>query len=177
MESLRSLVKENGPGSTKYLIDHLHCFYGGTVVGLQSRDRFQAIRELLASAPCTATRSDLKTIEDAVVEREKILSTALGRGVAVAHGNTKTLDQIIILLGISHTGIDFQAWDGMPVHQLFLIAHPPDRQEAYLLALAALARLIRNRPFLASIAQESDAGTIERRLSREFRRDLVQRFN
>ena len=107
----------------------LGCFRGGTVVqSLASHDKFDAIRELIHKAPIFAGLGCREELEEAVVQREKILSTGLGRGVAVAHGTTEMISDIIIALGISEAGIDFDSFDKAPVHLLFVITNPPGRQ-------------------------------------------------
>src|SRR4030042_1428698 len=127
-------------------------FQAGTVVGgLESKDKYSAIRELLQKAPFLAAVKDLFLIEQAAIEREKVYTTGIGRGVAIAHGKTPCIEDTVILLGISRDGIDFQSMDGQPVHLLFLIANPPEKTEEYLQALSTLACVMRNQRFLASL--------------------------
>ncbi len=152
-------------------------FQSGTVVGsLESRDKFNAIRELLKRAPVISAK-DLCLIEEAAIEREKVLTTGIGRGVAIAHGKTPCVEDTIILLGISRKGIDFQSLDGEPVHLLFLIANPPDKSEEYLLALSTLARLLRKKGFAASLRRTSDACQAEHIMCDQFKAVLRERIN
>jgi PTS system nitrogen regulatory IIA component len=147
----------------------LQCFNGGTVVvGLASRDKFAAIRELIHSAPVFDGGETRSRIAEAVVQREMILSTGLGKGVALAHGTTDAVDRIIIVLGISRQGIDYQAVDQAPVHLLFVIINPPGRQVEYLLALAAVTRMIRDEEFRRSLQGEAPAAEIESRICAAF---------
>ena len=147
----------------------LQCFNGGTVVaGLQSRDKFEAIRELIHSAPIFDGAETRNRITEAVVQRERILSTGLGRGVALAHGTTDAVDRIVIALGISREGIDYQAVDQALVHLLFVIINPPGRQVEYLLALAAVTRMVRDEEFRRSLQSEAPAAEIEDRICAAF---------
>jgi PTS system nitrogen regulatory IIA component len=140
----------------------LRCFKGGTVVqSLSSHDKFDAIRELIHKAPVFAGLGCREKLEEAVVQREKILSTGLGRGVAVAHGTTDTIDDIIIALGISREGIDFDSFDDAPVHLLFVITNPPGRQMEYLVALSTVTRLVRDEVFRNSLRATVPAREIE----------------
>src|SRR4030042_830623 len=133
----------------------LQGFSGGTVVvGLVSRDKFAAIRELIHSAPVFNGEQTRGRIAEAVVQREMILSTGLGRGVALAHGTTDAVDRIVIALGISRQGIDYHAVDQAPVHLLFVIINPPGRKVEDLLALAAVTRMIRDADFSRSLQGE-----------------------
>jgi PTS system nitrogen regulatory IIA component len=147
----------------------LSCFQGGTVVfGLESRGKFEALRELIHSAPVFDGIDIRDRIFEAVVRREKVLSTGLGRGVALAHGTTDAVDRITIALGISRHGIDYEAVDQAPVHLLFVIINPPGRQVEYLLALAAVTRMVRDEDFRRSLQGEAPAAEIEGRICAAF---------
>jgi len=147
----------------------LQCFKGGTVVAsLESREKFEAIRELIHAAPVFNGTETRNRIVEAVVQREKILSTGLGHGVALAHGTTDAVDRIIIALGISRQGIEYGAVDQAPVHLLFVIINPPGRQVEYLLALAAVTRMIRDEDFRRSLQGGAPAVEIEGRICAAF---------
>lgn len=147
----------------------LRCFRGGTVVqNLVSRDKYEAIHELIDKAPVFVSSDSGPLVADAVIRREKVLSTGLGRGVAVAHGTTEAVSDIIIALGISEAGIDFDAFDEAPVHLLFVIANPPHRQPDYLVALAAVTRLMRDEGFRAALRDHVPAHEIEGRICAAF---------
>jgi PTS system nitrogen regulatory IIA component len=147
----------------------LKCFRGGTVVqSISSSDKFEAIRELIHKAPVFASMADKRTVEEAVIRREKVLSTGLGRGVAVAHGTTEVVDDIVIALGISEAGIEFEAIDRAPVHLLFVITNPPGRQIEYLTALSAVTRLVRDESFRQSLRAKVPAREIELKICDAF---------
>jgi PTS system nitrogen regulatory IIA component len=135
----------------------LKCFRGGTVVqSLSAQDKFEAIRELIRKAPIFSSMAEKRTVEDAVIRREKVLSTGLGRGVAVAHGTTDVVDEIVIALGISEPGIDF------------VIANPPGKQLEYLTALSAVTRLVRDEAFRRSLRAKIPASAIELQICEAF---------
>ena len=147
----------------------LSCFQGGTVVqSLSSQDKFAAIRELIHKAPVFTGLGCREKLEEAVVHREKILSTGLGRGVAVAHGTTDTIDEIVIALGISNAGIDFDSFDHAPVHLLFVITNPPGRQMEYLAALSTVTRLVRDEAFREALQARVPAREIELKICQAF---------
>ena len=128
-------------------MDEPSCFCAGAVQDLSSLDKFDAISELIHKAPALAKIQDLDQFERCVMSREKVQSTGLGHGVAVAHGKTDLVDHIIVTLGISRGGIPFDSPDQLPVQLLFLIASPPDRKADYLMALSTLACLLRKNGF------------------------------
>jgi PTS system nitrogen regulatory IIA component len=107
-------------------MDTRHFFSTGTVVtDLQSTGKFDAIRELIRGAPVFSGMPGRDAFEDTVVAREKLQTTGLGHGVAVAHGRAEGLPRVLIGLGLSREGIGFDSPDGIPVRLLFLIASPP----------------------------------------------------
>mgnify|MGYP001029599610 CR=1 FL=1 len=147
----------------------LRCFRGGTVVqDLESREKYEAIRELIDKAPVFGSAPERQLVEEAVIRREKLLSTGLGKGVAVAHGTTEAVSDILIALGISQEGIEFDALDRAPVHLLFVIVNPPHRQVDYLTALSAVIRLVRDEAFRAALRARLPAREIERRICDAF---------
>ena len=151
-------------------------FNHGTVVNdLQSTEKFGAIHELLSSAPVMKEIDDLEYLEHAVVHREKIQSTGLGNGIAVAHGKCMAVGNVVIALGISRKGIEFDAADGRPVHFLFVVANPPGMQLEYLLALSVLVRVIRDDNFRDELLSCYDPMEIENRLNRAFRDSMLRR--
>ncbi len=125
-----------------------HCFLKGSIVkDLLNTEKYQAIHELIRRAPVFSEIKDLNRFEEAVFEREKALSTGIGRNVAVAHAKVPDIDRVLVALGISVKGINYNSLDGRPVHFLFLIANHPDRQEEYLKVLASIMRFIRDNSF------------------------------
>ncbi|RPJ07983.1 MAG: PTS sugar transporter subunit IIA [Spirochaetaceae bacterium] len=147
---------------------------GSVVKDLESTEKYCAIRELLSRAPVSSSLSNLEQIEKAVLEREKLFTTGLGRGVAIAHGKTAGMGKLLMLLGISRTGIDFQSLDGKPVHFIFLIANSPDQTDEYIRALSTLARVLRSEEFCSRLLQAADPDCMEEIIIHEL--DSVQHF-
>ena len=151
----------------------LQCFHGGSVVAsLASREKFAAIQELIHGAPVFDGIEIRNQVAEAVIQRERILSTGLGHGVAVAHGTSRAVDRIVIALGISPQGIDYDAVDQAPVHLLFVIINPPEKQVEYLIALAAVTRMVRDAEFRQSLRAGASAEDIEQRICSAFGESL-----
>lgn len=157
-------------------MEKIDCFSHGTVIcNLSSQDKFQAIHELLHTAPIFKDIDHIDYLEQAVLHRERIQSTGLGKGVAIAHGKAPYVESIVIALGISRGGIDFESADGLPVHFLFVIANPPGKQPEYLLALSILARIIRDETIRRELLNTQDPYEIESRLNKAFRAWMLRR--
>ena len=117
------------------LSDHLA---SQRVVDLTSRSKDAALMELvetLASAPEVTNREKLL---QAILERERIVSTGIGLGVAVPHAKIPEVSEFVVAYGRSTDGIDFGSIDDRPVHHVVLIVGPPDRQQRYLQFLATV---------------------------------------
>jgi len=123
--------------------------HGSVIWNLTSTDKYDAIREVISNAPVFTEHETLELHEftEIVVAREKLQSTGFGHGVAVAHGRTEQVDEPTIALGISHEGIDYDAYDGKPVHLLFIVANHPEHQVNYLQILSTLVLMVRDDLF------------------------------
>jgi len=154
-----------------------NCFKEGSVVRtLDSTERFQAIKELIAKSRVLKNNCELKKIEEAVLKRERLYTTGIGRGIAIAHGKLEDFSDMLILVGISEKGIDFATPDGKPVKILFLIVNSRQKTDEYLFTLSTLASIMRNQSFLDAILQETDPYYIEKILAKEFWAAFFERF-
>ncbi len=149
---------------------------GSVIWNLRSRNKLDAIREIIDETPVFAEHEALNTEEFTriVIAREKLQSTGFGHGVAVAHGRTEQVDEPVIALGVSHEGIDYDSYDEKPVHLLFIIANHPDRQVDYLQILSTLVLMVRDELFRREILDCTDAGSAERKLCEVFSK-LIER--
>jgi Kef-type K+ transport system membrane component KefB/mannitol/fructose-specific phosphotransferase system IIA component (Ntr-type) len=109
------------------------------VPNLKSRDSEGAIRELShAVAPLTGLSED--AIHDLVWQREQLVATGIGNGIAIPHGRPEGLSAPVIAMGISRDGIDFDSPDGAPAQLIFLILTPRDNFQAQLDIVADIAK-------------------------------------
>jgi nitrogen PTS system EIIA component len=76
-------------------------------------------------------------------KRERDGCTGLGGGIAIPHCRVQEAREVVLSVGISATGIDFGAADGVPITVLFLLLSPMDAPAQHLQALARLSRLVR----------------------------------
>lgn len=103
---------------------------GSFIPELRASDRFKAILELV---PVSGAKGvDLAKAADAVIERERLIPTGLGNGIALPHARIKGLASPQIAMGISKQGIDFDSPDGEPAHIICVILTPEDDQNTAL---------------------------------------------
>lgn len=115
---------------------------------LVATKRDEVIRELVDSLVIAGKiGADLReTFIKAIIEREKRGSTGFGHGVAVPHAKTSSVKQLVIAVGVSKAGVEFNALDKQPVHSIFLLLSPEDRPEEHLDAMEAIfANLTRDQ--------------------------------
>jgi mannitol/fructose-specific phosphotransferase system IIA component (Ntr-type) len=87
-------------------------------------------------------RIDRGAFLESVLAREREISTCVGAGLAIPHGNLPEGNRIVGVIGISREGLAFETPDGQPIHCMVLLATPPDLRDQHLEVLAALARSI-----------------------------------
>lgn len=86
-------------------------------------------------------------IYKALVDREKLGSTGIGKGVAIPHAKTESVTGLTVAFGVSRDGIDFNSLDKEEVHLFFVFASPDKDSQIYLKVLARISRLIREEEF------------------------------
>jgi fructose-specific phosphotransferase system IIA component len=98
---------------------------------------------------------DFESIVEAILKREDLGSTGIGRGVAVPHTKHPSIDKLIGTVAVSEEGVDFDSLDGEKVHLLFLLVSPPDRPGDHLRALENISRQLRDESFCRFLKQSS----------------------
>lgn len=135
----------------------------GTIcMDLQTAERDEAVRlliELLAGVGKLPKRLVGKAVK-VVIEREKLGSTAIGRGLAVPHARLGELKEIVMAFGYSRQGVAFNALDGQPVHQIFLIMAPHDGGEEYIAAMQRITHLVQNEDFRRFLSRATESRTV-----------------
>ena len=105
---------------------------------LQSVEKNGALRELADTIAMAAEVQDADRLLEAIFEREKIMSTGIGLGIAIPHAKIPSVSEFVVALGKSAKGIEFNSLDGKPVHFVVMIAGPDNQQERYLQLLARI---------------------------------------
>jgi len=114
------------------------------IVRLKSQDKEGVLRELCEAIAQAPEITDKEDFYRAIVEREKILSTGIGLGVAVPHAKIASVKDFVMAIGVSDDAIDFDALDGKPVHILVLIGASDAQKDLYVRVLAKVAMMLKN---------------------------------
>ncbi len=110
-------------------------------VPLAAADKESVLHEMVDLLQVTGD-GQRQRIYDAVVEREKIMSTGIGGGVAIPHGKCDAVDGVHASFGITQAPIDFDSIDGKPVRICFLIVSEPHTTGPHIRALAQISNLL-----------------------------------
>jgi PTS system nitrogen regulatory IIA component len=109
-----------------------------SVRDLAATSRRDAILELCGVLDGAREVGDPAALRASVLEREEVMSTGIGLGIAVPHAKIRSVKDFVLALGRSRAGVDFASLDGRPAHLVVLIAGPEDRQARYLQILASV---------------------------------------
>lgn len=111
---------------------------------LKGTDKNAVIEELVEMASKSKLVRDKDDLLKDILERENLVTTGVGYGVAFPHAKTKAVKGIVIAFGRADNGIDFDAMDKKLVHLFFLIAAPEDAIGAHLNVMARLSFLMKS---------------------------------
>lgn len=84
-------------------------------------------------------------IRDAVLEREAVLSTGIGGEVAIPHGKTARVGELVLVAGRTRHPVDFQALDGRPVRLVMMLVGPESAASLHVKVLSRISRLLRHQ--------------------------------
>lgn len=100
------------------------------IPNLKARERFAAIREIVAHLISIGRirQQDEKVVLDSIFKRENSMSTGLGFGIAIPRGRVDCARDIILAVGVSSSGIEFDALDEQPVYVSVLSVSPANSQ-------------------------------------------------
>ena len=125
-------------------------------IGLEAEDKEEAFEEL-ADHFCQVTKiNSREEILGTLRDRESKMSTGIKKGIAIPHSRIDAIGDVHGILGISKTGIDYNALDGQPVYLLFILLGPRTDSEKLLHLLKRLAALLDNPQFYADLLAQDD---------------------
>jgi PTS system fructose-specific IIA component/PTS system nitrogen regulatory IIA component len=107
---------------------------------------------------------ELDSIVRAIMKREELGSTGIGRGVAVPHTKHPSVNRLVGTVAVSPEGVDFDSLDGEKVQLFFLLISPPDRPGDHLRALENISRQLRNDTFCRFLKQAKSPEEIKQLL-------------
>lgn len=122
-------------------------------IPLVSSSKDEILAELVEVVGKNASIRDLDEILRAVRDREEVLSTGIGSGVAIPHGKSAGIGDLALVAGVMPDGIDFEALDGKPVNLFFLLVGPESAAGQHVKALSRISRLLRRDSFRVRLTE------------------------
>jgi mannitol/fructose-specific phosphotransferase system IIA component (Ntr-type) len=113
------------------------------VPALRARERESILIEMASILKARGRIAKDKELAERLAQRERLGSTAIGRGIAIPHCKGSWVKDPLVLLAVSRAGAPFDAADGKPAHLFFLVVTPAENPAHNLEILAAVARLAR----------------------------------
>jgi nitrogen PTS system EIIA component len=126
---------------------------------LKAKTKKQVLQEL-AQRAAKLTGVDAREILDTLLQRERLGSTGVGRGIAIPHGRVPALHKIVTVFARLDGAIDFEALDDEPVDLIFLLLAPEHAGADHLKALARISRLLREPSSIEKLRASKDRAAI-----------------
>jgi PTS system nitrogen regulatory IIA component len=147
---------------------------GVVKLNMEAETKFEAIEELIdllieAHEIPMALRHD---VMEAVFAREQTMSTGMEHGIALPHGATDKVEDVIGALGIAPRGIPFESLDGLPAKLILLLLVPRRSFQGYVRTLAGIAHLFQDERFRDGLVGVPNATAAIKLIEREEEKEL-----
>lgn len=129
-------------------------------LNLQGLTKPDVIQEMADIAIQSGMISNPEALVDALMAREKIQTTGIGHGMAIPHATAEGVRGLILSLGISRQGIEYESLDGKPVKLIFMLAGEPRLRTSFLSILSKISRFFRKADFRTEVLQAKSAAEI-----------------
>lgn len=125
------------------------------VCPLQASQRDDALDELLFAlvGARALPKADLDTVRASMIERERVGSTGFGKGIAVPHVKHERITKMVAAVGVSPTGVEFNALDRQPVYSIVMLLSPAEQPEAHLQAMHTVFKHLQSEQFRRFLRQ------------------------
>ncbi|MBO7680742.1 MAG: PTS sugar transporter subunit IIA [Thermoguttaceae bacterium] len=143
---------------------------------VKAKDKEGVVREMVKSIQDAGgiDESDYEGIVAAVLRREELGSTGIGRGVAVPHTKHPSLTQMVGTVAISQEGVEYESLDGEPVYLFVLLLSPNEHPGEHLRALEHITRMIKDDGFCRYLKQARDCSQIKQLLDEADRGEFTK---
>ncbi|MBK8549842.1 MAG: PTS sugar transporter subunit IIA [Ignavibacteria bacterium] len=116
-------------------------------VDLECIDKDDAINKMVDLAGNSGLMTNIEKVRQCVFDREKLVSTGVGKGFAIPHGKTDEIKDIVAAFAILKNPIDFDSIDLEPVKFIFLIIGKESLLNAHIKLLSRISRLMNKDDF------------------------------
>lgn len=127
---------------------------------LKGETKEEIINELIDLFKDDPRIEDIEKVRYAVLDREKVMSTGVGKGFAIPHGKTNAVKEIIGAFGKITEGIDYDALDGNPVNLVFLLVGKDNLISTHIKLLSRISRLMNKDDFRNRLMEANNVDEI-----------------
>ncbi len=131
---------------------------------VKGKTKYDIIRNMINLS--TIDESLKEYAYEKVKEREELQPTSVGNGIGIAHAKIDKIENLDILVGVVKEGIDYDAYDDIPVNLIFVILSPIDNNREYLTVLSKISRFCRKESIIEKILMENKREYIEELFSK-----------
>jgi len=128
--------------------------------GLKAESKEELLRAIMLDLDSRGLISDVDTVTSDVIEREKVMSTGIGNGVAIPHAYSDGVKELVAGFYRADAGIDFDALDNEAVDLFFIILGPKASRRDHIKVLAKISRLLNHNDFRADLRSAPDADAV-----------------
>lgn len=125
-------------------------------VNMDGADKEDAIKKIIDLAAKSGKILDVDKVSQTIFEREKLVSTGVGKGFAIPHGKTDAISDVVAAFAITKGPIDFDSIDGEPVRFIFLLIGKENLLNTHIKLLSRISRLMNKDEFREKLL---DAGS------------------
>lgn len=125
--------------------------------GLEVDNKKELINTVVDLLEPKVSKEQLEKIRDAVFKRENIMSTGIGKQLAIPHGKCDSLDEIIASFAVLDEPVDFDSIDNQPVKMVFLLVGPDDHSSQHIKLLSRISRLMNSNTFREKLLECEDS--------------------
>lgn len=122
--------------------------------------KHEALDALIAAVGTNPVVTDVEAFRAAVYEREAIMSTGIGDGIAIPHVRIPEITEATLGVGIAPHGLPFDTLDNKPVHVLVLFATPAGSDKEYLSLLAQVMLSLRDKSLFDGLVACKTSGEV-----------------
>ena len=132
---------------------------------LRATTKDEAIKEMIDLLYDAGVVTDKAVFTQVIYDREALSSTGMGMGFAIPHGRSEVVTGPRVAVGLSKTGLDFNAPDGTLANLVFMIAISPKENNLHLKILAALSRKLMHQDFRDALMASTTKAEVLEKLS------------
>lgn len=126
------------------------------VFQMKAKDKNQAIEQIIGTLKPKLPEDVYQHIYESVFERESVMSTGVGKGIAIPHAKIRDLDQTFLAVATLSKPIDFQSIDGEPVDIMVLVVGPTSEGREHIKILSQISKLMNKDYFRRDLKNCTD---------------------